>query len=125
MAKAAAAAGARQFLLVSSIGANPESRTFYLRVKGELEEALKSLPFQSLHIFRPSLLVGQRAEMRPAERVGAVVAKALDFAFVGKMKKYSAIEVSELAQAMVNASHKAEPGVHIYEFDEIMAMAKG
>jgi uncharacterized protein YbjT (DUF2867 family) len=125
VAKAAAAAGARQFLLVSSIGANPESRTFYLRVKGELEEAVKSLPFQSLHIFRPSLLVGQRAEMRPAERVGAVVAKALDFAFVGKMKKYSAIEVSELAQAMVNASHKAEPGVHIYEFDEIMAMAKG
>jgi uncharacterized protein YbjT (DUF2867 family) len=125
VAKAAAAAGAHQFLVVSSIGANPESHAFYLRVKGELEEALKPLPFKSLHIFRPSLLVGQRAEKRAGERVGAVVAKALDFAFVGKMKKYSAIEITDLAQAMVNAAHLAKPGVHIYEFDSIMALAKG
>jgi uncharacterized protein YbjT (DUF2867 family) len=123
-AKAAAQGGARQFLLVSSIGANPQSHTFYLKVKGEQEEALKSLPFQSLHIFRPSFLVGERAETRPGERVGAVVAKALEFAFVGKMKKYSAIEVTDLATAMVATARRAEPGVHTYEFEQIVALAK-
>jgi uncharacterized protein YbjT (DUF2867 family) len=123
-ARAAAAAGARQFLLVSSIGANPDSKTFYLKVKGELEEALKPLPFKSLHIFRPSFLVGERSESRPGERVGAVVAKAIEFAFVGKMKKYSAVEVTDLAAAMVAAARHAEPGVHSYEFEQIMALAK-
>ncbi len=123
-AKVAATVGARQFLLVSSIGANPESHTFYLKVKGELEEALKPLSFPALHIFRPSFLVGERAETRPGERVGAVVAKALDFVFVGKMKKYSAIEVTDLATAMVKAAHRVEPGVHIYEFEQIVALAK-
>jgi uncharacterized protein YbjT (DUF2867 family) len=122
-AKSAADGGARQFVLVSSIGAKAQSTTFYLQVKGELEDALKTLPFQAVHIFRPSFLVGDRVDARPVERVGGAVAKALEFAFVGKLKKYSAIEVSVLATAIL-AARAAEPGVHIYEYEQILALAK-
>jgi uncharacterized protein YbjT (DUF2867 family) len=123
-AQVAAGGAARQFMLVSSIGANARSNTFYLQVKGELEEGLKPLPFQSLHIFRPSFLVGNRPESRPGERLGVVVAKALEFAFVGKLKKYSAIDAIDLAAAMLAAAHRAEPGVHTYEYEQILALAK-
>jgi uncharacterized protein YbjT (DUF2867 family) len=123
-ATAAAQAGARQFAVVSSVGADVHSHTFYLKVKGEVEEALKLLAFESLNIFRPSFLAGDRADARAAERVGIAVAKTLDFAFVGKFKKYSPVEVSELAAAMLNAAHRAEPGKHIYEYEQIVALAK-
>jgi uncharacterized protein YbjT (DUF2867 family) len=123
-AKSTADGGARQFLLVSSIGAKAQSTTFYLQVKGELEDAVKTLPFEAVQIFRPSFLVGDRADARPGERVGGVVAKALEFAFVGKLKNYSAIEVSVLAAAMIAAARGAEPGVHIYEYEQILALTK-
>ena len=61
-ARAARAAGARHFMLVSAIGASARSRIFYLRVKGETEEAVAALGYPALHIFRPGLLLGQRAE---------------------------------------------------------------
>ena len=51
-AELALAAGARQFALVSSVGANPRSTNFYLRTKGEIEDAVKALPFTSVHIFQ-------------------------------------------------------------------------
>ena len=125
LARVTAEDAARQFLLVSSIDANPQSKTFYLRVKGELEEAIKSLPFQSFHIFRPSFLVGDRPETSPAERAGIVVANALEFAFVGKLKRYSAVAVCDLAAAMLAAAHRAQPGLHLYEYEQILALAPG
>jgi uncharacterized protein YbjT (DUF2867 family) len=123
-ATAAAQGGARQFTVVSSIGADVHSHAFYLKVKGELEEALKLLPFGSLHIFRPSFLAGDRPDARAAERVGIAVAKTLDFAFVGKFKKYSPVEASELAAAMLNAAHLVKAGTHIYEYEQILKLAK-
>ncbi len=124
LAKTVAAGGARQFLLVSSVGANSQSATFYLRVKGELEEALKPLPFQALHIFRPSFLAGNREEVRTGERIGGTLAKALDFAFVGKLKKFSAIDVADLAAAMLAAARDAKPGLHVYDYEQILSLAK-
>lgn len=123
-ASAAAQAGARQFLLVTSVSADPFSATFYLRVKGELEEELKTLPFLALHIFRPSFLAGDRLGSRPGERVGIAGAKALDFVFVGSLKKFSAVDVPDLAAAMLQAAHRADPGVHIYEYEQIVELAK-
>ena len=117
--------GAAQFLLVSSVGANGHSSAFYLQVKGELEEAVKRLPFRSVHIFRPSFLMGDRHSERTVERVGTVVAKALDFAFVGMFRKYSAIDGADLAAAMLAAAGRAEPGMHLYEYEQIMSLAKG
>ncbi len=123
-ATVAAQCGARQFVVVSSIGADSHSATFYLKVKGELEDALRTLPFRSLHIFRPSFLAGDRIAGRPMEIVGTAVAKTFDFAFVGKLRKYSAVAASDLAAAMLGAAHQAAPGAHIYEFEQIMEFAK-
>lgn len=122
-ATVAAQCGANQFLLVSSVGANAHSSTFYLQVKGELEDAVKTLPFRSIHIFRPSFLAGDRTSERPAERVGTAVAKAFDFAFVGKFKKYSAVEADDLAAAMLAAARHAPLGVHFYQFEQIIDLA--
>ena len=66
-ARAALAARARRFVVLSSVGANPESRNFYLRTKGEMEEDLEGVGFESLDILQPSMLLGWRAEMRPLE----------------------------------------------------------
>src|SRR6266699_2501595 len=67
IAERSAAAGAKQFVLVSSVGADPKSGNFYLRVKAEVEKAVSAQPFESVHIFRPSVLIGKRAELRLAE----------------------------------------------------------
>lgn len=120
----AAQGGARQFVLVSSISADAHSSTFYLRVKGELEDALRPLPFRSLHIFRPSLILGDHLGRLTGERVGVAVAKALDFAFVGKLKKFSAVDADDVAAAMINVARRAEAGVHIYEYEQILERAK-
>jgi uncharacterized protein YbjT (DUF2867 family) len=123
-ATVAATGGANQFLLVSSVGASAHSSTFYLQVKGELEDAVKKLLFSSIHIFRPSFLVGDRKLERVGESLGTAVAQALDFAFVGIFKKYSAVEADDLAAAMLAVARKAEAGVHYYEFEQILALAK-
>ena len=117
-------AGAHQFILVSSVGANAHSSTFYLQIKGELEEAVKALPFRSIHIFRPSFLAGDRASDRTAERLGTAVAKALDFAFIGHFRKYSPVEADDLAAAMLAVARKEDPGVHLYEYEQILSLAK-
>jgi len=124
LAALAAKGGARQFVIVSSISADPHSSTFYLKVKGELEVVLRSLPFESVHLFRPSFLAGDRLGSRTGERVGVAVAKALDFALVGSLKKFSPVDVDVLATAMLRAARRAQPGVHVYEYEQILELAK-
>ena len=124
LASLAAKGGACQFVLVSSVSADAHSSTFYLKVKGELEDALKALSFRSLHIFRPSFLAGDRLGSRQSERVGVAVTRALDFVFVGSLKKFSALDVDALAIAMLNVARRAEPGVHIYEYEQILELAE-
>ncbi len=114
--------GARQFLLISSLGANPESRVFYNRVKGELEEAIGTLPFVAVHIFRPSMLLGDRVEFRPAEKVGAALMTSLSFLMTGKRRKYRPIEADVVARAMVYAAGQGKQGLHTYESDTIQEM---
>jgi uncharacterized protein YbjT (DUF2867 family) len=65
----ARAASARRFILVSALGADPQSRVFYKRVKGDAEQALGALGLPSLVVLRPSLLDGERSEVRPGERL--------------------------------------------------------
>lgn len=106
---------AAQFLVVTAVGADPRSRVLYSRVKGELEEALRRLPFDSVHIFRPSLLVGARAQRRPAERMAMVLSPLVAWMLVGPLARYRPIRAATVARAMVRAAHPAERGVHVYE----------
>jgi hypothetical protein len=83
LAEHSLATRAQQFVpvscLVSSVGANAQSGNFYLRTKGEVEEALREQPFARLHIFRPSFLLGRRNENRPGERIGMALVKPMSF----------------------------------------------
>ncbi|PYY06676.1 MAG: oxidoreductase [Acidobacteria bacterium] len=124
LAERSLTAGAKQFLLVSSVGANAKSGNFYLHTKGELEDALQRLPFVSLHIFRPSFLVGERKEKRTGEHLGMVLAEALKFTMVGALRKYRSIRAATVAQAMVKAAALGNTGVHIYEHDDILRLAE-
>ncbi|HEV2495675.1 MAG TPA: NAD-dependent epimerase/dehydratase family protein [Terriglobia bacterium] len=117
------AAGATQLALVSSVGADPRSRNFYLRTKGEIEEAIAGLSFASLHIFRPSILVGERRERRLAETLGIGVARGLQFLLVGGLRRYRPIPAATVASAMVAAVATGAPGRHVYHFDEMKALA--
>lgn len=119
LAKISLENGSRQFNIVTSSGASASSMFFYNRVKGEIENALKQLEFKSLNIFRPSLLLGERDEMRFGEEIGSVVTKMLNPVLVGKLKKYRAIEAETVAKAMLNVSLKELTGVQIVESDMI------
>ena len=123
LAELALAAGAKRFVLVSAVGADPGSRSFYLRVKGELEAALSTLPFEALHIFRPSLLVGARTERRPGEALTIIAAQIVEFTLVGKMRRYRPIAAETVAAAMLAAVTRGG-GLQIYEYDQIKALAR-
>jgi uncharacterized protein YbjT (DUF2867 family) len=123
LARAAKRAGAQQFLLVSSVGANAQSSNFYLRVKGELEAALQQEGFASLQIFRPSILVGKRAESRPGEKFGIIAGKAIAPLMIGGLRRYRPIRASDVAKAMVAAAQESPEGVRVYEFDSIRKLA--
>ena len=111
--------GARQFLLVSSLGASPQSRIFYSRVKGETEAAVVALPFEGRQIFRPSILVGERREHRTGESFGVTVMRGAAFALVGPLRKYRPIAAATVAEAMVRVALRAPRGINVYESDEI------
>jgi uncharacterized protein YbjT (DUF2867 family) len=119
VATSALKSGARQFLLVSSVGADPRSGNFYLRTKGEVEQAVAALPFQAVHIFRPSFLMGPRAEFRLGEIVAIPVAKVLQNAMVGGLRKYRPIQAEDVARAMVAAAKAHRTGMQVYEYTEI------
>ncbi len=124
-AKLAAHNGASQFLLVSSLGADAKSSVFYSRIKGEIEAAISALNFESVSIFRPSLLLGERAEFRLAERLAEPFAKALSFFMIGGLRKYRAIEARTVAAAMIEIAKKEMKGVKVYESDRIQEIGKG
>jgi uncharacterized protein YbjT (DUF2867 family) len=122
---AARQGGVRRFFTVSSVGADPDARVFYSRVKGETEAALRVLGFATLGIFRPSLLLGPRTEYRFGERLGAVFAALLDPLLLGGLRKYRAIRSAVVARAMLRCSFgTGARGVLIFESDEIQALGR-
>jgi len=108
IAKLALEAGARHYLLVSALGANADSRVFYNRVKGEVEQALRAMPFRSLTIARPSLLLGDRAERRFGEEVGKRIGWLLP-------KRFRPVHARDVAAAIVAAARDDEVGVRVIE----------
>jgi uncharacterized protein YbjT (DUF2867 family) len=116
LGKQAAASGAKQFLLVSAIGASSASSIFYSRVKGEVERDLCQLGLPRLHVFRPSLLMGERTEHRRSEKLWGVLMKGLNPLLLGRFRKYRAIQATDVAAAMIRAANRlGKPGIHMYE----------
>ncbi|GAE34835.1 oxidoreductase [Halalkalibacter akibai] len=106
--------GAKHFLLVSALGANAKSTIFYSRIKGELEEELQKIGFQTVSIFRPSLLLGNRQEFRLGEKTAELTFFLLPFLFKGPLKRYKAIHSQTVAMAMLKVSEKSQQGTFIY-----------
>lgn len=119
-AKIAAKKGVSQFVIISSLGASAESRYHYSKVKARIEEAVKKLPFKSLHILRPSLLVGDRNEVRIMEDLGRVFSAAFN-SFIPA--KYKAIKGKTVAVFMQKIAKKQLPGQFTHESNQIRKVA--
>ena len=110
----------KKFMIVSSVGADAGSSNFYLQLKGETENALKEFPFESIGIFQPSILLGNRAEVRAGEKVMQKLMKLFSRLLIGSLKKYRAIDSRDVANAMVLESKQNNPGVHYRGYTEMM-----
>lgn len=108
--------GASLFALVSAVGANKNSRVFYNRVKGEVEQSIASINYQYLGIFRPSMLLGHRQESRLAEQLGSAFMKVFAI-FIAK--KYRAIQAEKVATAMLAFADKPLQSINIMESDQL------
>ena len=116
--------GSRQYNLITANGANSGSMFFYNKVKGEVEEAITALSFSSLHIFRPSFLLGARKEKRFGEVVGGAISRILDPVLVGSFTKYKAIKADIVAKGMVHFSNIAPGGLQVIESDRIRELGE-
>lgn len=115
--------GVKRITVVSSIGADAASRNYYLRIKGEMEEKILKLGFEKTVIVRPSILLGERKEIRAGEIVGKAVMKAIQPVFTGKFRKYRPIHGRDVAKAMISLLEKGE-GKNIFESDELKKIAR-
>lgn len=122
-AQFAKACGAQSFATVSSVGADPRAKNFYLRVKGEAEAALQAQGWKCLHILQPGLLLGARREWRPLEFGLGLAMRALNPLLLGQLARYRAIEAAEVAAAMHGALRGARPGVHRHAGPALRALA--
>lgn len=123
IARLSLAAGASQFLVITAMGADSSSSFFYNRVKGELEHDLKQLSLPALHIFRPSLLLGDRREHRLAESFAARLAPLLTPLLIGPFRTYRPVQAADVAKAMLYAARKDDGGQHVYPSDKIALLA--
>ena len=119
LAALAASNFAAQFLVVSSLGADAGARVYYSRVKGEMEAAVRQTPFRATHIFRPSLLLGERAQPRLGERLSAAVLGAVRPLLQGPLRKYRAVAAATVAAAMLAAAEAEASGVRVHESEAL------
>lgn len=111
--------GVKQFILVSSIGADKNASNFYLRTKGELEEKISGLNFEAFIIVRPSFIIGDRKEFRLGEIIGIFFAAILKPLMVGKLKKYRGVYAVNIAKKMIKLANENLKGKIVVESDKI------
>jgi uncharacterized protein YbjT (DUF2867 family) len=116
--------GARSFVLVSSVGAAPDAGNFYLRVKGEAEQAVAAIGYDRFVSLRPSMLLGPRAERRPLEALGQALFPALNPLLRGGWSRYRSLAADTVAAAMLTAAD-GPPGRVVWEHDGLVAAAGG
>lgn len=110
------------FLVISAIGANPESSIFYSRIKGEMEQAILREEIPNTYILRPSIIAGNRNKNRMGEKIGIFFTKFLQFLLVGKLKKYRLISADKIALAMLKLAN-AKPDITIIPSDKIETLS--
>src|SRR3546814_803428 len=111
--------GAKHFLVISAIGANKDSLFFYSRVKGLMEEDIRTIPFETISVFRPSLIDGERKEVRVMEELSLKIGRSLGRIMKGSLEKYKPIPATSLARAICHTAKVASPGIHHYSGLEI------
>jgi uncharacterized protein YbjT (DUF2867 family) len=116
--------GCEKFLIVTAVGADNHSRTFYLKLKGELENAIGLAGIATVHVFQPSMLLGDRKEKRSGEKMLQGSMKLISGVFFGSLRKFKAIHGKTVAKAMLNAAKKNEKGFFIYTYDEMKRLAE-
>jgi uncharacterized protein YbjT (DUF2867 family) len=123
-AKMAKTSNVEKLLVITAMGANSKSKFFYSRVKGDLEGTLQRLEMNTVHIFRPSLLLGEREEFRAGEKISGLLSTFVKFVFVGPLRPYRAIEANKVAAAMYAAAQTTAKGYHFYDSHEIEKLAQ-
>lgn len=108
--------GCEKFVLVSSVGASSKSNNFYLKLKGEVEDAVKAIGLKTVYIMQPSILLGDRNESRLMEGIGKAVMTIFSFLIPAK---YKPIQAKDVAKAMMASAKKNVEGVFVYEYGEI------
>jgi uncharacterized protein YbjT (DUF2867 family) len=122
-ARAARDAGARQFIMVSSVGAGGAS--FYLKTKGRAEASVQAMGFARVDIFRPGLLLGERVgAARPVERLFAAVSPITNALTPRAFDRYRAIAADDVAAAMARVIAATEDGVFIHHNREMLALSR-
>jgi len=123
-ARAARAAQATRFVVVSSVGASSQSKKFYLRTKGEMEEAVSDLGFASVDILQPSLLLGPRQSFRFLEVTGQIFAPLINPLLTGSREPYRAVSAEMVGKAMVGAARRGGRGIYRYTFSGIRQLSE-
>ena len=117
-AKKALAVKASEIHLVSSVGADSNSNNFYLKTKGQIEDAILGLRFEFTRIYRPSLLIGERSETRLLEKLGQIISPLLNNFLLGNIKKYRSIDASKVARFMVQ--NNEEKSIKYYYYNDFI-----
>lgn len=123
VARAAQARGVHHVGVVSALGADTASRVFYSRVKGEMEAALKALNLPSLHIVRPSFLLGDRQERRIGEAIGIAAVQLLRPVLIGPWAQYRGVEVQTVAAALrAGAYLRSAGGLRVSQSQQLASL---
>ena len=123
IAKAAFAAGAHHAIVVSSVGADPQSKNLYLRTKGEMEAGVAAIGFSRCDFLRPGLLIGDRQETRFGEKLGQRFSPLIDPLLRGALKRYRSIDARDVAEAAVILATSDRPAAVVHEFESLKALA--
>jgi uncharacterized protein YbjT (DUF2867 family) len=123
-ARAAQVAGVSRFIVVTAVGADPDSSVFYSRVKGEVERDLTALGFARLDIIQPGLIIGPRAERRPVEAFFQAAIPLLNPLLVGGLARYGGIRAETVAAAIAALAYRVVPGRFIHQNRALAALAE-
>jgi uncharacterized protein YbjT (DUF2867 family) len=122
-ARLALAAGAERLVIISAVGADGASRSFYLRVKAETERALEALRFRALDIMAPSVLLGVRRSVRPLELLVQGALWTLNPLILGSWARYRGIAAGTVAAAMLAAARRGRRGINRYTYKDMRTLA--